>query len=684
MNPALIAAVGLFALTACQPSAAPTAPAPTPKTDAAPHSGVIKAHFDTAVPLEADFYRHVNGTWLRETPIPADKSNHGAFSVLSDRAEEQVHTLIQNLVAAKPAAGSEDQKIADLYRSFLATEAIEKAGAAPLQPLLQQIDALEGMDGLPALLADFSRQGVPQPFGFGINQDAKDATVHIPYFSQFGQLGLPDRSFYLDDSERFQSIRAAYVDYMKTMLGLIGVKDAAAEAEALLALETKVAEAHWTRVDARDRDKTYNRYAIKTLNTLTPGLDLAAYARAAGITVDDVIVMQPEAITAMATALGEAPFSRVQNLLKLRVAGGFARYLSDDFVNAQFAFYGKTLSGIAELEPRWKRAVATVEGAMGEALGKRYVAAHFPPEAKARMETMVDYLIQAYAQSIKELDWMTAATKEQALEKLSKFTPKIGYPSEWRDYSALTIKADDLVGNILRSNVVDQARELARQGQPVDRNEWFMTPQTVNAYYNPGMNEIVFPAAILQPPFFDLNADDAVNYGGIGAVIGHEIGHGFDDQGSKYDGDGNLKSWWTEEDRKAFEDRTKKLIGQYDQFCPLEGHCVNGALAIGENIGDLGGLSIALKAYRLALAGETPPVLDGYTGEQRFFIGWAQIWARNYREEELIARLRTGPHAPNEYRANGIVRNLPDWYAAFDVGPDAPMFLPEDERVRIW
>lgn len=684
MTRLLTCALCALLLTACQRTAPSTDASKAADGPAPLRSGVIHANFDTTVPVGEDFYRHVNGTWLANTPIPADKSNHGSFSILSDLAEEHIHTIIKSLVAAPGPQGSEGRKIAELYQSFMDAPRAEALGAKPLQPLLARIDALENFDALPMLLAALQADGLQQPFSFYVGQDAKDATRHTAYISQFGQLGLPDRSFYLDDGERFQRIRAAYLDYIETLLTLLGDDQPRAAAEAILSMETQIAEAHWTRIDARDRDKTYNPFALDQINQLTPGLDLAAYARSSGITVDEIIVMQPEAISAMATALRDAPLSQVKTFLRFGVTSQMARYLSDDFVNARFDFYGRVLSGIDELEPRWKRAVGLVEGILGEAVGKRYVAQHFPPEAKARMETMVSYLTKAYEQSIRELDWMTETTRTRALEKLSKFNTKIGYPDVWRDYSALAISADDLVGNVLASNRLERARQLAKLGAPVDRNEWFMTPQTVNAYYSAGMNEIVFPAAILQPPFFDLKADDAINYGAIGAVIGHEIGHGFDDQGSKYDGDGNLKSWWTDEDRAAFEARTQRLIGQYDQFCPLEGHCVQGALSIGENIGDLGGLSIALKAYRMSLGDTEPPVLDGYTADQRLFIGWAQVWARNYREEELISRLRTGPHAPNEFRANGIVRNLPDWYAAFDVGPDDPMYLPEEERVRIW
>ena len=411
---------------------------------------------------------------------------------------------------------------------------------------------------------------------------------------------------------------------------------------------------------------------------------LAAFVRGSGVSIDTVIVMQPEAITAMADALTTLPMPVLRAFLKTRLIGSFAPYLGPELEAIDFAFSGKALRGIDEQRPRWKRGVALVEATLGEAVGQRYVAAHFPPEAKARMEQLVDHLIAAYRESIRGLDWMSETTKLRALEKMDRFTPKIGYPDRWKSYAGLEVRDDDLVGNVMRSNTLEHDRQLAKLGKPVDRDEWFMTPQTVNAYYNPSLNEIVFPAAILQPPFFDLGAEDAVNFGAIGAVIGHEIGHGFDDQGSKYDGDGNLDSWWTDADREAFEARTARLIAQYDSYCPLPEHCVNGALSIGENIGDLGGVSIALKAYRASLDGQPSPEIDGYTGTQRFFIGWAQVWARQHREEDMINRLKTGPHAPSEFRTNGVVRNIPDWYEAFAVKPDDALWLPPEERVRIW
>lgn len=648
-------------------------------------SGVLHSHFDRSVEPPDDFYRHVNGGWLSRNEIPADKSNYGVFTQLADQAERDLRAIIEDLAAQTDVDG-EAQQIGALYRSFMDAQRAAEQGLAPLSGWLAEIDDLEDRSTLPALLARLERIGVRQPFAAFIGQDAKDARQYTVYYHQFDQLGLPDRSYYLEDNPRFIAARGAYVDYLAALLETAGDKASAArrEAEAILEMETAVAAAHWTRVDARDDEKTYHPVVVDALNTLTPGFDFATFVRDTGVTVDTVIVMQPEAITAMAEALTTMPLPQLKALLKARLLGSFAPYLGPTFEAIDFAYSGKALRGIDEQRARWKRGVALVEGALGEAVGKRYVAAHFPPEAKARMQALVDHLIDAYRDSIQSLDWMGDATKQRALEKMGKFTPKIGYPSKWKDYSALVVREDDLVGNVMRSNALEHARQLAKLGKPVDREEWFMTPQTVNAYYNPSLNEIVFPAAILQPPFFDLTAEDAVNFGAIGAVIGHEIGHGFDDQGSKYDGDGNLKSWWTDADRAAFETRTAQLIEQYNGYCPLPEHCVNGALSIGENIGDLGGVSIALKAYRASLAGMPSPEIDGFTGTQRFFIGWAQVWARQHREEDMINRLKTGPHAPSEYRTNGVVRNIPDWYEAFDVQPDDALWLPPEERVRIW
>jgi len=645
-------------------------------------SGIERANFDTTVRPQDDFYQHVNGTWLKTTQIPADKPVYGAFSKLRDDSEARLREIIE-AAAAKPgkAEGTDEQKVGDLYNSFMDEAQAEALGLKPIQAELDRVKALKSKSEIAALMAHFSRIGVKTPIGGYVNQDDKDPTQYIVYLLQSG-LGMPDRDYYLLDDARFKALRAQYVAHVTKMLELSGDANAAANAKSIMALETALAKKHWTRVESRDSEKTYNKYPVTKLRTLAPALDWDSYLRGSGVTSPAVIVAQPSAFTGFSELLASRSLPVWRTYFRWRVIDSYAPYLSKAFVDQDFAFYGKTLRGTEENRPRWKRAVAAVENSLGESLGKIYVARHFPPEAKARMETLVANLIKAYEQSIRELDWMSETTKAEALQKLAKFTPKIGYPNKWRDYTALAVRPDDLVGNLMRSNAFEHDFHIAKLGKPIDREEWFMTPQTVNAYYNPNMNEIVFPAAILQPPFFNLAADDAVNYGGIGAVIGHEIGHGFDDQGSKYDGDGNLVSWWTEEDRKRFEERTKALIAQYDTYEALPGEHVNGAFTIGENIGDLGGLSIAYKAYKMSHP--DAPVIDGLTGDQRVFMGWAQVWRRNYTEANLLQRLKSDPHSPSEFRCNGIVRNIPEWYTAFGVTEDDALYLAPEQRVKIW
>lgn len=679
----MIGAVCAVAVAACGKNENP-APAATSVETAAPVSGVDTAQFDTAIRAQDDFYRHINGTWLSDHPVPADKSNYGAFSKLADDAEAQLKAIIEE-ASSKPdlKAGSDEQKVGDFYASFMDQVRANELGLTPLAKELAKIEALEDHTGLGALTAHLSRLGVNLLPGY-IDTDSKDSSQYIVYLFQ-GGTGLPDRDYYLDDNEKLVAVRTAYAKHIAAMLKLAEIEEADAKAEAIVALETQLAEQQWTKVDSRDADKTYNKYSFDELNKLTPNFDWSAYIAGVGVEKSPgIVVMQPSFYEAWDGIIKDTDLDTLKAWMQWHLISDYAPYLSDDFVDENFAFYGTTLNGITELKPRWKRGVDVTEGALGEVLGRIYVSRHFPPEAKARMEVLVQNLVNAYEASIKDLDWMSEETKVKALEKLSKFTPKIGYPDQWKDYSALEVKPDDLVGNVMRSNEVEHARHTAKLGGPIDRAEWFMTPQTVNAYYNPGMNEIVFPAAILQPPFFDLDADDAVNYGGIGAVIGHEIGHGFDDQGSKYDGDGNLKSWWTDEDRARFEERTKALIAQYDDYEALPGQHVNGALTIGENIGDLGGLSIAYKAYHMALGEAEPAQIDGFTADQRLFIGWAQVWRRNYKDENLLQRLKTDPHSPSEFRCNGIVRNLAAWYAAFDVEESDALYLAPEDRVKIW
>ena len=647
-------------------------------------SGVELSAFDKSVRPQDDFFRHVNGTWLKTTEIPADKARYGAFTKLRDDSEARLRAIIEES-AAKPKKqpGSDEQKVGDLYNSFMNEARLEELGLKPLEGELARIDALKSKDEVPALMAHYMRISVRNPIAGYVNQDAKDPSQYIVYLFQSG-LGLPDRDYYLLPDQKFKDLRAAYLAHVEKMLALAGDKNAAKSAKDILALETAIATKQWTRVDSRDDDKTYNKVEVAKANALTPGFDFAAYLKAIGVTNDAVIVAQPSAFTGFAEQLQAKSLDSWKTYFRWHLIRSAAPYLSKAFVDENFAFYGTTLRGIQENRPRWKRGVETVEQALGESLGKIYVARHFPPEAKARMDELVQNLIKAYEQSIQSLEWMSDETKKQALAKLAKFTPKIGYPKKWRDYTSLAIASDDLLGNLMRSAQFEHDYHLAKLGKPIDRDEWFMTPQTVNAYYNPNMNEIVFPAAILQPPFFNLEADDAVNYGGIGAVIGHEIGHGFDDQGSKYDGDGFLQSWWTAEDRAKFEERTKALIGQYDQYEPIPGQKVNGALTIGENIGDLGGASIAYKAYQLSLKGKEAPVIDGYTGDQRFFIGYAQIWRDKMREEAMLERIKVDPHSPAEYRCNGTLVNVPEFYAAFGIKEGDKLYAPPEKRVKIW
>ena len=688
MKRLLITAATAATVAACANNAGTSTQAAAPKapTSNMP-SGIELANFDHSVKPQEDFYRWVNGTWLKTKEIPADKSNYGSFTKLFDESQVQLRAIIEESAAAKAAKGTDEQKVGDFYASFMNVERVNALGAKPLAKDLARIDALQSTADIAALHGHLARINVDSIFGSFVYQDAKNPEAYTIYFSQ-GGLGLPDRDYYLDaDNEKFAGIRTAYVAHIEKMLSMAGVANAAAGAKKIMALETKMAEAHWTKVDSRNISKTYNKYALADLGALTPNFSWPAMFKAAGIdtsTFDSIIVSQPSTFTAMSDLIASTPLSTWKTYYKWHLISDAAPFLSQDFVNESFAFFGSTLRGTPENQPRWKRGVQTVEGSLGEVLGRIYVKRHFPPQAKARMEVLVANLNKAYEQSIKELDWMTPATKEKALEKLSKFTTKIGYPDQWKDYSALTVAADDLYGNMRRSAMVESQRQIDKLGGPIDKGEWFMTPQTVNAYYNPVANEIVFPAAILQPPFFDFEADPAVNYGGIGAVIGHEIGHGFDDQGSKFDGDGVLANWWTDDDRAAFEKLGKALVDQYNAYEPLPGYNVNGELTLGENIGDLGGITIAYEAYKLSLEGKPAPVIDGFTGTQRVMIGWAQVWRRLYRDEALIERVKTDPHSPSEYRANGALVNVPAFHEAFNTRPGDAMWRAPEERVQIW
>ncbi len=648
-------------------------------------SGVEKENFDAGVKHTENFFYSINGTWLKNTEIPADKSNYGAFTKLYDDSQVAMRTIIET--AAKKegkVAGSDEQKLGDFYNSYMNEAAIEALGVKPISADLTAIAAIKDATELATSFGQLQGMGISIPFGWYVNNDAKNSTQYAVYLGQSG-LGLPDRDYYLKDDEKSKSIREAYVAYVKDMLTLAGVADAKKAAARIMALETKIAEKHWSRVENRDADKTYNKLATADLAKLMGAFPWADYAKAVQLdAVTEIIVEQPSYFEAFGAIYKDTDLQSWKDYLSLRLVSEYSGKLSKAFVDRQFDFYGKTLSGTTEQQPRWKKAVNASDEVLGEIVGKLYVADHFKPEAKARMEVLVQNLIKAYHASIDTLEWMTPETKKAAHEKLNKFTPKIGYPDKWKDYSKLDIKADDLVGNYKAAAAFAYSEMRNKLGKPVDRSEWFMTPQTVNAYYNPTNNEIVFPAAILQPPFFNMDADDAVNYGGIGAVIGHELGHGFDDQGAKFDGDGNLRNWWTDADKAEFEKRGKQLVEQYNQYSPIEGMHVNGELTLGENIGDLGGLTVALKAYKLSLEGKDAPVLDGFTGEQRFFISWSQVWRRKGRDEYLRNMLMTDPHSPSEYRVIGIVSNIPEFYTAFDVKEGDKMYIAPEKRVKIW
>ncbi|WP_427017970.1 M13 family metallopeptidase [Pseudarthrobacter sp. P1] len=649
-------------------------------------SGINRANFDPAVRPQDDLFKHVNGGWLAAETIPDDRALTGSFTTLRDASEAAVRTIIETAAAqaAGSGTGSVAAKIGDLYASFMDEAAIEAAGAAPLADRLGAIFDTTSVADLIVLMGHLDREGNDGLFGGYVNNDAGNPDRALLHLYQSG-LGLPDESYYRED--KFADIRTAYVKHVETMLSLAAVPDAAASSERIMALETAVAATHWDNVTLRDPQKTYNLHTRAQVEELLPVL--GPWLDAMGVTAAEsaeLVVATPEFFRGQAALLVEDRLAEWQQWLAWRCISAAAPYLSAAFVDANFAFHGTTISGTPANRERWKRGVSLVEGCLGEAVGQLYVAEHFPEGHKARMEALVANLIQAYRASIQTLEWMSAETIAAALEKLEAFTPKIGYPAKWRDYSTLEIVPGDLLGNIERSHRFELARQLAKIGAPIDRAEWFMTPQTVNAYYNPTMNEVVFPAAILQPPFFDAEADDAANYGGIGAVIGHEIGHGFDDKGSQFDGTGTLRNWWTDADRAAFDALTAKLVDQYSVLSPeaAPGHTVNGELTLGENIGDLGGLAIGYKAYQLSLAGAEPAVIDSLSGAERFFFSWAECWRTKIRTEEAIRRLAIDPHSPAELRCNAVVRNLDVFHDTFGTVAGDALWLDPAERVSIW
>lgn len=651
-------------------------------------SGILPGHRDEAVRPQDDLFGHANGTWVRETEIPSDRGRYGTFDMLREQSDERVRTIIERAAADTDApAGSPTRKVGDLYRSFMDEAKAEELGLSPIAEDLAAIERIGDLDGLFRTLGRLQREGGPGLFDFGVAPDAKNPEEYVLYLGQ-GGLGLPDESYYRE--ERHAAIRTAYLPHVARMLAFAGVGDGATDvgspATRVVALETRLAGHHWDNVTTRDAVKSYNPFAYAALEGLAPRVGWAAFVDAldARDAFAHVVVGQPSYLEGLSALLEDTSLDDLKHWLAFHVVRSAAPLLSKELVDAEFDFTGRVISGLPENRERWKRGVSLVEGSIGEAVGQLYAAEYFPPEAKQRMLDLVANLVEAFRRSFEGLDWMGPQTREQALAKLASFTPKVGYPDRWRDYSSLTID-DDLVGNVRRANEFELRRQLDKLGGPIDRDEWLMLPQTVNAYYHPLMNEIVFPAGILQPPFFDMDADDAVNYGGIGAVIGHEIGHGFDDQGSRYDATGTLRDWWTEEDRARFDERTQALIAQFSTLSPLAApdEKVNGALTVGENIGDLGGLAIGYSAYRIATEGEEVPELDGYTGPQRFFLGWAQVWSGKARTEEAKRLLAIDPHSPTEVRANAV-RNCDEFHEAFGVTEGDGMWLAPEERVHIF
>jgi putative endopeptidase len=656
---------------AAEVAPAPVAPAPKIGT-----FGFDTAGMNTAVPAGENFYEYANGTWAKTTPIPADKANYGMFTLLDDLSRERTRGLIEGL------AQDPDSEIGAAYASFLDTAAIEDKGLAPFEPWLNQVRGVSSKSQLPVLYAEADILGISDPFGMFVGQDDKAPETYAITMLQ-GGLGMPDRDYYLSSDAKLADTKAKYLQHLMNVLTLAGEANAAARAKAVVDLETAIAGVHWTKTDSRDATKTYNKMTVAQLETRAPGFDFSDYLRASGADVDSLIVAQPSAIAGIAALIRRTPLGVLKDQLLVRSLDGYSAYLPQAFDKETFSFYGTVLSGTPEQEARWKRGVDFTVTALGDDVSQLYVAKYFPPETKAAADELVRNVVAAMGRRIDQLEWMSPDTRARARAKLAAFTPKIGYPDRWRDMSGLVIDRNDLVGNTMRSARFEHAYQLGKLGQPIYRWEWGMTPMTVNAYANFGMVEIVFPAAILQPPFFDPNADPAINYGGIGAVIGHEISHHFDDQGAKYDSTGKLIDWWTPGDTTAFTARLDKLVEQYNQYEPLPGMKVNGKLTLGENVADLAGLTVAYDAYRHTLGGREAPVIDETTGDQRFHLGWAQVWRRNYREANLRQRLLTDPHSPSPERAN-IVRNLDPWYPGFGVQPGQKLYLAPEQRVRIW
>ena len=681
---------------ASQQAAAPAAPAAAAAAPAPTKSGIDQQYVDASVRAQDNFYRHVNGKWLDTVEIPADKSRYGTGAIVFDLIQDKLHGLVDDAVAGKLSGTNADtKKIGDFYASFMDEAALDALDIKPLAAQFALIDGLKDAKGIPALIAALNRSSATvtpyglqsnAPVGIAIHQDNRDATKYVADLQQ-GGLGLPDRDYYLkDDDAKLKGMRADYRKHVEKMLAMAGDAHAGQNADAILTLETALAQAQWDKVALRDPVKAYNKVEIANLVTLAPGLDWDGFVDASGIKgkVDSVIVGQPTYLTALGKLVANTPMPVWQAYFRWHTLSDFAPLLSKRFADENFAFYGTVLRGVPQDQPRWKRGLALVNAGIGEELGKLYTAKYFPPASKARAQQLVANLLAAFKQGIDKLDWMSPETKQAAQAKLAKFTPKIGYPDSWRDYSTLAIDKGDLAGNLMRAAQFEYQRNLNKLGKPIDRGEWGMTPQTLDAYYNPELNEIVFPAAILQPPYFDPNADDAVNYGSIGAVIGHEISHGFDDQGAQYDGDGNLRDWWSKEDHEKFAAKTKALVAEYSAFEPVAGYHINGELTLGENIADNSGLTVAYKAYQIALAGKPAPVIDNLTGDQRFYMGFGQVWRAKARDNAVIAQIKTDPHSMPMYRVMGVVVNQEGFYKAFDVKDGDKMYVAPDKRVIIW
>ncbi len=644
--------------------------------------GVDLAGMDKKVKPGDDFYKFVNGTWEAKTEIPADRSSWGGFAVLRDLSDQRTRAIIEDAAKQNAPAGSVAQKVGDFYASYMNEAAVEARGIDPVKPMLAKIDTIQSRDDLARALGENVKLGISSPVEIGVELDLKDNSKYAVYAGQ-GGLGMPDRDYYLVDNDRFKATRAKYKAYIADTLKLAGFANAEARAEAVYALEEKIAKGHWTQAESRQIDKMYNPATVATLEKDYPGLGWASYLTTTGLSGQpQIILTQPSAIKAAVALTASEPMDVWKDYLRFHTLHEAAPMLSKAFVDLNFG-WAQTLSGTPKLKDRWKRGVDLVNNSMGEAVGEIYVARYFPPEAKAKADELVRNLVKAMDARLANLSWMAPETKVKARAKLAAFRPKIGYPDKWRDYSALSVDRNDLWGNVVRATEFEYQRQIGKLGKPVDRDEWLMTPQTVNAYANPLMNEIVFPAAILQPPFFDPKADDAVNYGGIGAVIGHEISHHFDDQGRKFDMNGNLADWWTPEDVTRFDALAKRVVDQYGSYEPLPGKKVNGELTLGENIADLAGATIAYDAYKMSLNGKKPKKIDGYTADQRFYLGFGQIWRNKYREPILLQQLTTDPHTPGNFRPY-VVRNFDVWYQAFNVKPGEKLYLKPEDRAHIW